>query len=142
MLSIPDARRCCCLLSAAGQTPFSWSNFDHQVNLLDDHLVDVLLDSAASGWNTVEREGISISHPARFILVGSGACCVWSCLLTHALNQGGGALRQGGGASASATQLASSWSAQVCACCLLIHCVKERDVGCVDRQGRAMKSER
>ena len=43
-----------------------------EVNLLDDHLVDVLLDSAASGWNTVEREGISISHPARFILVGSG----------------------------------------------------------------------
>ena len=43
-----------------------------EVNLLDDHLVDVLLDSAASGWNTVEREGISIKHPARFILVGSG----------------------------------------------------------------------
>ena len=43
-----------------------------QVNLLDDHLVDVLLDAAASGWNTVEREGISMSHPARFILVGSG----------------------------------------------------------------------
>lgn len=43
-----------------------------EVNLLDDHLVDVLLDAAASGWNTVEREGISISHPARFILVGSG----------------------------------------------------------------------
>ncbi len=43
-----------------------------EVNLLDDHLVDVLLDSAASGWNTVEREGISICHPARFILVGSG----------------------------------------------------------------------
>ncbi len=43
-----------------------------EVNLLDDHLVDVLLDSAASGWNTVEREGISISHPASFILVGSG----------------------------------------------------------------------
>eukprot|EP00798_Chlamydomonas_sp_ICE-L_P002699 gene2699-12690_t len=43
-----------------------------EVNLLDDHLVDVLLDSAASGWNTVEREGISITHPARFILVGSG----------------------------------------------------------------------
>merc|ERR1719266_2360973 len=43
-----------------------------EVNLLDDHLVDVLLDSAASGWNTVEREGISIRHPARFILVGSG----------------------------------------------------------------------
>ena len=43
-----------------------------EVNLLDDHLVDVLLDSAASGWNTVEREGISIKHPAKFILVGSG----------------------------------------------------------------------
>ncbi|KAF9593219.1 hypothetical protein IFM89_020714 [Coptis chinensis] len=43
-----------------------------EVNLLDDHLVDALLDSAASGWNTVEREGISISHPARFILIGSG----------------------------------------------------------------------
>jgi len=44
----------------------------YDVNLLDDHLVDVLLDSAASGWNTVEREGISIRHPARFVLVGSG----------------------------------------------------------------------
>ena len=43
-----------------------------EVNLLDDHLVDVLLDSAASGWNTVEREGISIKHPAQFVLVGSG----------------------------------------------------------------------
>lgn len=43
-----------------------------EVNLLDDHLVDVLLDSAASGWNTVEREGISIRHPAKFILIGSG----------------------------------------------------------------------
>lgn len=43
-----------------------------EVNLLDDHLVDVLLDSAASGWNTVEREGISVCHPAKFILVGSG----------------------------------------------------------------------
>ena len=43
-----------------------------KVNLLDDHLVDILLDSAASGWNTVEREGISIRHPARFVLVGSG----------------------------------------------------------------------
>jgi hypothetical protein len=73
-----------------------------EVNLLDDHLVspcigginvnglvkspptnhqptpqvDVLLDSAASGWNTVEREGISISHPARVILVGSGELVV------------------------------------------------------------------
>ena len=43
-----------------------------EVNLLDDQLVDVLLDAAASGRNIVERESISISHPARFVLVGSG----------------------------------------------------------------------
>lgn len=43
-----------------------------EVNLLDDYLADVLLDAAASGRNVVEREGISISHPARFVLVGSG----------------------------------------------------------------------
>ncbi|KAK3252097.1 Bifunctional NAD(P)H-hydrate repair enzyme [Cymbomonas tetramitiformis] len=43
-----------------------------EVNLLEDGLVDVVLDSAASGWNTVEREGVSIGHPASFILVGSG----------------------------------------------------------------------
>lgn len=42
-----------------------------EVNLLDDHVVDVLLDSAAMGVNIVEREGISFSHPARFILVGT-----------------------------------------------------------------------
>ena len=42
-----------------------------EVNLLDDHLVDVLLDAAAMGVNVVEREGISISHPARFTLVGT-----------------------------------------------------------------------
>ena len=42
-----------------------------EVNLLDDHVVDVLLDSAAMGVNTVEREGISFAHPARFILVGT-----------------------------------------------------------------------
>ncbi|MEN9936347.1 MAG: hypothetical protein RLZZ387_2926 [Chloroflexota bacterium] len=42
-----------------------------EANLLDDHLVDVLLDAAAMGTNTVEREGISVSHPARFILVGT-----------------------------------------------------------------------
>ncbi|MFN2569086.1 MAG: ATP-binding protein [Candidatus Dormibacteria bacterium] len=42
-----------------------------EVNLLDDHIVDVLLDAAAMGQNTVEREGISVSHPARFILVGT-----------------------------------------------------------------------
>jgi magnesium chelatase subunit I len=43
-----------------------------EVNLLDDHLVDALLDAAASGRNVVEREGISVTHPARFVLVGSG----------------------------------------------------------------------
>ncbi|MEL6258151.1 MAG: magnesium chelatase ATPase subunit I [Pseudomonadota bacterium] len=43
-----------------------------EVNLLDDNLVDVLLDVAASGVNRVEREGLSIVHPARFVLVGSG----------------------------------------------------------------------
>jgi len=42
-----------------------------EVNLLDDHIVDVLLDAAAMGQNTVEREGVSVSHPARFILVGT-----------------------------------------------------------------------
>jgi len=43
-----------------------------EVNLLEDYLVDLLLDVAASGRNIVEREGISISHPARFVLIGSG----------------------------------------------------------------------
>ena len=42
-----------------------------EVNLLDDHLVDVLLDAAAMGVNTVEREGVSVSHPARLMLVGT-----------------------------------------------------------------------
>jgi len=42
-----------------------------EVNLLDDHLVDILLDSAAMGVNIVEREGISVSHPSKFILVGT-----------------------------------------------------------------------
>jgi len=42
-----------------------------EINLLEDHIVDVLLDSAAMGVNTVEREGVSYSHPARFILVGT-----------------------------------------------------------------------
>lgn len=42
-----------------------------EVNLLDDQLVDVLLDSAAGGWNTVEREGVSVRHPARFVLIGT-----------------------------------------------------------------------
>jgi magnesium chelatase subunit I len=43
-----------------------------EVNLLEDHLVDLLLDVAASGENVVEREGLSVRHPARFVLVGSG----------------------------------------------------------------------
>lgn len=43
-----------------------------EVNLLEDHLVDLLLDVAASGESVVEREGLSIRHPARFVLVGSG----------------------------------------------------------------------
>jgi magnesium chelatase subunit I len=43
-----------------------------EVNLLEDHLVDLLLDVAQSGLNVVEREGLSIRHPARFVLVGSG----------------------------------------------------------------------
>ena len=42
-----------------------------EINLLDDHAVDILLDSAAMGINTVEREGISYSHPAQFSLVGT-----------------------------------------------------------------------
>src|SRR5207253_9132492 len=42
-----------------------------EVNLLDDHLVDVLLDAAAMGVNVIEREGVSYSHPSRFILVGT-----------------------------------------------------------------------
>ena len=43
-----------------------------EVNLLEDHLVDLLLDVATSGENVVEREGLSVRHPARFVLVGSG----------------------------------------------------------------------
>jgi magnesium chelatase subunit I len=43
-----------------------------EVNLLEDHLVDLLLDVAASGENLVEREGLSVRHPARFVLIGSG----------------------------------------------------------------------
>jgi len=42
-----------------------------EINLLPDHIVDCILDAAASGWNVVEREGISVQHPARFILVGT-----------------------------------------------------------------------
>ena len=43
-----------------------------EVNLLEDHLVDLLLDVAASGVNVIEREGLSVRHPARFVLVGTG----------------------------------------------------------------------
>lgn len=43
-----------------------------EANLLEDHLVDLLLDVAASGQNVVEREGLSVRHPARFVLIGSG----------------------------------------------------------------------
>lgn len=43
-----------------------------EVNLLEDHLIDLLLDVSASGVNVVEREGVSVQHPARFVLVGSG----------------------------------------------------------------------
>lgn len=43
-----------------------------EVNLLDDHLVDILLDASASGYTVVEREGVSVRHPSKFILVGSG----------------------------------------------------------------------
>jgi Mg-chelatase subunit ChlI len=42
-----------------------------EINLLDDHLCDILLDAAALGVNTVEREGVSVAHPARFLLVGT-----------------------------------------------------------------------
>ena len=42
-----------------------------EINLLPDHITDVILDAAASGWNSVEREGISVQHPSRFILVGT-----------------------------------------------------------------------
>ena len=52
-----------------------------EVNLLDDGLVDVVLDAAAGGVNTVEREGVSIVHPARFIMIGSGNPQVCACLL-------------------------------------------------------------
>lgn len=43
-----------------------------EVNLLEDHLVDLLIDVAASGENVLEREGLSVRHPARFVLIGSG----------------------------------------------------------------------
>lgn len=54
-----------------------------EVNLLDDGLVDVVLDSAASGLNTVEREGVSIIHPAKFIMLGSGNPMVGPHVVMH-----------------------------------------------------------
>jgi Mg-chelatase subunit ChlI len=42
-----------------------------EINLLPDHIADDLLDAAATGWNVVEREGISVSHPSRFIFIGT-----------------------------------------------------------------------
>lgn len=42
-----------------------------EINLLPDHITDDILDACASGWNTIEREGISLTHPARFVLIGS-----------------------------------------------------------------------
>ena len=42
-----------------------------EINLLPDHITDDILDAAASGWNSIEREGVSVSHPSRFILVGT-----------------------------------------------------------------------
>ncbi len=61
-----------------------------EVNLLDDGLVDVVLDSAASGINTVEREGISIVHPAKFIMIGSGnpAVSPWGCVVLPSVCSG------------------------------------------------------
>lgn len=54
-----------------------------EVNLLEDNLVDVVLDSAAGGVNTVEREGVSISHPAKFIMIGSGVLTTTSINLVY-----------------------------------------------------------
>jgi len=53
------------ILAAANQNVL----YVDEINLLPDHITDVILDAAASGWNTIEREGISIQHPSRFILV-------------------------------------------------------------------------
>ena len=55
------------ILAAANQNVL----YVDEINLLPDHITDVILDAAASGWNTIEREGISVQHPSRFILVGT-----------------------------------------------------------------------
>ena len=53
------------ILAAANQNVL----YVDEINLLPDHITDVILDAAASGWNTIEREGISVQHPSRFILI-------------------------------------------------------------------------
>lgn len=83
-----------------------------EVNLLDDGLVDVVLDSSASGINTVEREGISIAHPAKFIMIGSGNPAV-SCDSNRCVAQ-----RRRGGADARRQQASGRGGWQV----LLLRC--------------------
>jgi Mg-chelatase subunit ChlI len=55
------------ILAAANQNVL----YVDEINLLPDHIADIILDAAASGWNVVEREGISVQHPSRFIFVGT-----------------------------------------------------------------------
>jgi Mg-chelatase subunit ChlI len=55
------------ILAAANQNVL----YIDEINLLPDHIADIILDAAASGWNVVEREGISVQHPSRFIFVGT-----------------------------------------------------------------------
>jgi Mg-chelatase subunit ChlI len=55
------------ILAAANQNVL----YVDEINLLPDHIADIILDAAASGWNVVEREGISVQHPSRFIFIGT-----------------------------------------------------------------------
>ena len=64
-----------------------------EVNLLEDHIVDLLLDVAQSGENVVEREGLSIRHPARFVLVGSSVSHAADFILVGTMNPEEGELR-------------------------------------------------
>ena len=72
----------CCILQAKANRGILYVD---EVNLLDDGLVDVVLDSSASGVNTVEREGVGIVHPAKFIMIGSGNPQVITLTLQSAL---------------------------------------------------------